>query len=318
MASHVSQQTREHVYARFHRQPGYAAYVCAHSVLVLSRNLPGTQQEPAVPRPGPHAERDRDRQVPVPVPVVMVRFMRHDSWQNALIVSWPIDPISLAEHLPDGLVPDLHGGQAWVSIVALTESGIYPYPVGLPLWLARRIRLSHHAVNVRTYVRPKNGGTPGIYFFSLDCSAMLPTVGARALFGLPYRYAAMWRSNDQSLTSDRYGAAASLRASWHAAENVSTPQDAALASFLIERYTLYNPPSLLLQLIHCIQGGRKKARYWRGTVTHEPWAVCHAKLDTWHCTCLEATGLADSVTGPPRMHCTHGVGPIEFFFDGLF
>ncbi len=28
--------------------------------------------------------------------------------------------------------------------------------------------------------------------------------------------------------------------------------------------------------------------------------------------------LAGSTTGAPRVHCTPGVGPIEFFFDGLF
>ena len=249
------------------------------------------------------------------------RFMRHDAWKDALFVSWPIDPALIARYLPDGLIPDLHEGQAWVSVVALTEHGIYPFPVGLPLSLARWLGLSHHAVNVRTYVRPTEGGAlPGIFFFSLDCSALLPVLGARALFGLPYRYATMRRGlSGDSLLSERRGGAAILRAKWHVAEDVSTPQDAALASFLVERYALYNPLSLLMRLVHrLLYGGRKQARYWRGLITHEPWPLYRAELDAWHCTCLEAAGLADSTVGPPRVHGTPGVGPIEFFFDGMF
>ena len=46
------------------------------------------------------------------------RFMRHDAWKDALFVSWPIDPALIARHLPDGLIPDLHEGQAWVSVVS--------------------------------------------------------------------------------------------------------------------------------------------------------------------------------------------------------
>ena len=45
-----------------------------------------------------------------------------------------------------------------------------------------------HETNVRTYVHA-GGRDPGVWFFSLDASSALAVMAARALLGLPYRYA---------------------------------------------------------------------------------------------------------------------------------
>ena len=51
------------------------------------------------------------------------------------------------------------------------------------------------AANVRTYVRLKSRPElTGIYFFSLDCSSALVTLGARAAFSLPYKLSTMAHS----------------------------------------------------------------------------------------------------------------------------
>ena len=76
-------------------------------------------------------------------------------------------------------------------------------------------------MNVRTYVRPAHpgvqippgggGGGGGIYFFSLDATSLLASLGARGIFGLPYHPATMQRGTrvvDQHSEEDR-GAAAS-------------------------------------------------------------------------------------------------------------
>ena len=57
-----------------------------------------------------------------------MRFMRHESWDDALFVHYPVDAAALQRRLPPGLVVDTHDGVAYVGVVLLTESGI----VGVP------------------------------------------------------------------------------------------------------------------------------------------------------------------------------------------
>jgi uncharacterized protein YqjF (DUF2071 family) len=46
-------------------------------------------------------------------------------------------------------------------------------------------------LNLRSYVRDAQTGTPGVYFFSLDASNLLAVLAARTLFQLPYHWAEM-------------------------------------------------------------------------------------------------------------------------------
>lgn len=118
------------------------------------------------------------------------RFMKHDGWENALFVHWPVDPTVLAALLPRGLEPDILDETAWVGLVLLTERGVSAHH-----WLGRQLvpPVDHFGANVRTYVR--RAGVPGIFFFSLECSSWLATLGAR-LGGIPYCPAWMQRSVD--------------------------------------------------------------------------------------------------------------------------
>ena len=96
----------------------------------------------------------------------MPRFMQHESWRDACFVHFEVNAEMLQKRLPSGLVVDLCDGRAYVGVVLLTEVGIVPFPPGIPLWFVRCLGLTHHAVNVRTYVRPIAGGQPGVFFFA--------------------------------------------------------------------------------------------------------------------------------------------------------
>lgn len=79
-----------------------------------------------------------------------------------------------------------------------------------PRKLLRLLRLSHSALNLRTYVRPAHGnGPPGIFFFTLECSSLLPVLGARMLFNLPYRWASMLRSDQMDGSAESNSAESS-------------------------------------------------------------------------------------------------------------
>eukprot|EP01047_Picozoa_sp_COSAG01_P021487 COSAG01_NODE_1247_length_11073_cov_23.273465_17_plen_325_part_00 len=116
------------------------------------------------------------------------KFMRHDRWQDALFLHWPL-PVALVQALlPRGLVvDDSLDGSAWLGLVLLTEEGVGPANGTARRWLPR---VDHHGANVRTYVRGSEGS--GVFFFSLECSSLLASMGARCC-GIPYWPATMQR-----------------------------------------------------------------------------------------------------------------------------
>ena len=88
--------------------------------------------------------------------------------------------------LPEGLEVDTFQGSAWLGVV--------------PFWLDRiKVRgvppipgaRSFPDLNLRTYVRDQQTGTPGVYFFSLDAGNLLAVAAAHAIYHLPYHWAEM-------------------------------------------------------------------------------------------------------------------------------
>jgi uncharacterized protein YqjF (DUF2071 family) len=244
-----------------------------------------------------------------------MEFMHHERWEDALFLHYEADPIALQALLPPDLAVDTHEGKAYVGVVALSELGITP--TFLPQWLRRLLALSHHAVNVRTYTRSTDGeDKPGIYFFTLDCSHTLPALGARLLFRLPYRLAAMTRRVLQNgktfiFKSSRHITNAKLDVEWETkGEAVPAPPD-SLAFFFVERYCLYNRAGTFLRLFG-IKG------LWRGSITHAPWHVQKAQVNRLHNTVF-SEGIQEAIFAPqnPIAHFSPGVSNVRFYFDAI-
>ena len=247
-----------------------------------------------------------------------MEFMHHDLWHDALFLHYEADPTALQALLPKDLVVDTFKGKAYVGVVALSEIGIRP--TFLPRWLGRLFALSHYAVNVRTYVRPVNDsiGQPGIYFLTLDCSHILPALGARLLFHLPYRLASMIRGvwNDGSsfsFQSRRWRTTGKLEVEWEISPNEATtaaPQD-SLAFFLVERYCLYNRAGTFLRLL------ARAPNLWRGSITHAPWPLQTARVTMIHNTVLDAIpGMNEAILSKvnPSAHFSPGISDIHFYY----
>ena len=258
------------------------------------------------------------------------RFMHHQRWSDALFLHYEVDADELQQLLPPGLLIDLYEGKAYVGVIALSEEGIGPAGVLAPPLLRPLLRLlqvSHHAVNVRTYVRPEGGGPPGIFFFSLDCSHALPSIGARVLFNLPYCLARMRRSHAGSsttrsyrLSSRRLGSSAEFDAEWAGASEL--PQQApagSLAAFVAERYCLYNTCGLVLRLL-LLPWARAThtVALWRGTITHEPWPLQPARVTIHRDTMVETVIGLKPLSDVPVAHCSHpGVDSVDFYFEPM-
>ena len=121
-----------------------------------------------------------------PRPLPTGRWRMTQRWNDLLFAHWPVPPSVMDGVLPEGLQADTHQGSAWLGVV--------------PFWLDR-IKLrglpsipgtqSFPDLNVRTYVRDRETGTAGLYFFSLDANSLLAVAAARIFFHLPYHWAEM-------------------------------------------------------------------------------------------------------------------------------
>jgi uncharacterized protein YqjF (DUF2071 family) len=113
------------------------------------------------------------------------RVVMRQRWAELLFLHWPVPPDDLRPLLPPGLTPDTFAGEAFAGLVPFTMTGVRP------VWAPVVPGLSaFHEVNVRTYVH-RDGGDPGVFFFSLDAANPVAVRLARWLWKLPYHFARM-------------------------------------------------------------------------------------------------------------------------------
>jgi len=180
-------------------------------------------------------------------------------WHNVLFLHWPIPSGWLEPHIPAELELDLHGGQAWVSVVLFkakrTRPRFMPPVPGTGTYLE---------LNVRTYV--KFNGKSGVFFFSLDAHSPLAVKAASTGEFLPYRHARMamrkhdetWRFKSRRIHEHSFPEMLDL------SFRVSSPliSKNELEAWLTERYCLWTKPQKQL---------------FRVDIEHEPWQLNYVK-----------------------------------------
>lgn len=129
---------------------------------------PLTASAPALPRP--HLMRQR--------------------WHDVGFLHWAVDPALVAPLLPPGVRPDVLDGVTWVGLVPFRMVGAgFARGPAVP-WAGTFLE-----TNVRLYSVDATGRR-GVVFRSLDTDRAVIVAGARAVFGLPYRWARMRHSAD--------------------------------------------------------------------------------------------------------------------------
>jgi uncharacterized protein len=121
-----------------------------------------------------------------PRPLPAGRWAMTQRWNDLLFAHWPIPASRIGALLPDWLEADTFQGSAWLGAV--------------PFWLDRiKVRgvpaipglRNFPDLNLRTYVRDRYTGTPGIFFFSVDSNNLLAIAAAHFIYHLPYFLAEM-------------------------------------------------------------------------------------------------------------------------------
>jgi len=211
------------------------------------------------------------------------------TWSRIIWAHWPVDPDLLATLLPPGLVPDTFDGAGWVGLVPFRMENLRLPGVLSGVTSVLGVR-NFGEFNVRTYVKGPDGMT-GVYFFTLDADNLLAVATARLAFGLSYRRATIRTTTAGHGTPGQPGWTSVRHCDGARAELVVIPDDKpgrpaapGLEHFLVERYALYS---------------QWHGRLLRGTLSHAPWQVRGAHLESVDTGTVTAAGFA--VTGEPHL-----------------
>lgn len=208
-------------------------------------------------------------------------------WRDLTFVHWAVDPERVAGFMPAGVRPDVLDGATYVGLVPFRMVGAGPFRgPGVP-WLGTFLE-----TNVRLYSVDATGRR-GIVFLSLDCERLLVCAGARAGFGVPYRWARMTyrRSGDRhDYASHLLPRGGHVRVRVEAGDAVVPGE---LEHFLTARWGLH---SRWLGRTHFVPN------------EHEPWPLRRASLEDLDSRVLASVGLPELVgTAPDHVAFSDGV-----------
>ncbi|WP_308436658.1 YqjF family protein [Streptomyces roseolus] len=195
-------------------------------------------------------------------------------WSDLLFIHWEVRPGAVADLFPPGTRPDVIDGRTFVGLVFF-EMRDLSFAKGPVLPIIGRFP----EINVRLYSIDRTGRR-GVVFLSLDCARLLPTLTARAVYGLPYRWASArrLRFDDRLLYTVRRRGPAGPRSHVWATVKAGERRTGPLDEFLTARWGL-----------HARAWGR--TYYW--PLEHEPWLFRQVDLLS-----LE-DGLVRAATGSP-------------------
>ena len=159
-------------------------------------------------------------------------------WEDLYFLHWPISESVLKPTLPNDLQVDLFEGRAWISVVAFKLKKLRIFPLRQLPWN------DFLEVNLRTYVIGSNGQR-GVWFYSLDSSDLLATLGARLLFGLPYYKSDISMSQDATRyvwesRRKTFGRLVSASISAQTTFSDLSGCKKLLSDFLLERYCFWS------------------------------------------------------------------------------
>jgi len=211
-----------------------------------------------------------------PWPMPSSPWIMTQTWHDLLFAHWPVDAATLRARIPSGFELDLFEGQAWLGVVPFRMANVGPRGVPALPWVSEFPEL-----NVRTYVRV--GGTPGVYFFSLDAANPLAVGVARTLVHLPYYSASMqvetrdgWiHYNSRRIPSS--GNPAELAGRYRPTGEAHAPLEGTLEYFLTERYCLFTVD--------------RTFRPHRLDIHHPPWPLQPAEAELTVNTMADAVGI---------------------------
>lgn len=204
------------------------------------------------------------------------------NWENLVFLHWQIEPSLIRPLVPSELEIDTFDEHAWIGVTPFAMSGVRFNHLPAVLGLSSLLEL-----NVRTYVH--HDGVPGVYFFSLDASKVIPVIAARILYSAPYFKADMDFSSEANIFdfhSKRFDASAELSVRWSVGKRLGEAAVDSLEFFLVERYGFFVKDSRKLNLVR---------------IHHRPWLLEEATVLSHRSTMISRLGIRQP-DAPPLAH----------------
>ncbi|TYR80841.1 DUF2071 domain-containing protein [Priestia megaterium] len=194
-------------------------------------------------------------------------FMKQ-TWSDLLFVHWPVAVQDIQTLIPKPLQIDTFKGEAWISLVPFTMTGIHFKGVPKMPFLS-----SLYELNIRTYVKYK--GKAGVYFFSLDANSPTGVCIARRFFHLPYLRANIHIKKQQNHTSfesiriHKGFQQETIKMNYEPISQEYKAAEGTLSYWLTERYNLFTV---------------YKENVFQGRLYHKQWSLkdgsCYIEEDT--------------------------------------
>lgn len=220
----------------------------------------------------------------------IARPVMYQRWSDLLFLHWKWDADELQKRLPQGLSIDRHKGDAWLGIVPFFMQRVRPRFLPPVPWLSWFLEL-----NVRTYVFDENG-TPGVWFFSLDCNQPLAVRIARTCFRLPYFDARMSAQRHESgaiqYHCQRHQKPSASHFHYRLHQDVSTAAEGSLEFFLVERYVLFANTKRGLRM---------------GRVNHQRYPISPVTVDQFDQHAFDWSGFTPAERPPDHIIGSRGV-----------
>jgi uncharacterized protein YqjF (DUF2071 family) len=217
-------------------------------------------------------------------PALTAPVMMNQRWLDLTFLHWAVDPGLVADRMPRGVRPDTLDGVTYVGLIPfrMVGAGVARGP-GVP-WFGTFLE-----TNVRLY-SVDDTGRRGIVFLSLDADRAAVVLGARAAFGLPYRWARMRHGVERGPGGDVHTYDARLRRRGprpesHVAVRVGAERPrTAVDDFVSARWGLH-------------------VRWWGRTLyvpnEHEAWPVHDAEVLALDDGLMASVGLPGLADRPP-------------------
>jgi uncharacterized protein YqjF (DUF2071 family) len=235
--------------------------------------------------------RDEQRlSVRIPPPQKQIMWQ---TWQDLLFLHWTWDPAEIQKTLPPGLFVDTFENKAYLGIVPFFMRHVRPVHFPAIPYFSNFLEL-----NVRTYVYNEYG-TPGVWFYSLDCNRLLAVIGARLLFHLPYFFAKMSaQTNDARVIYSSFRRLSKMpqpaRFQYEGDNPIFRAEPGTLEFFLIERYILF-------------AWMKKIRKLYMGQINHMPYPLISTKADAWDNQMLQINGFSPRQSQPDHTLFSPGV-----------
>ena len=177
------------------------------------------------------------------------------TWRDLLLQHFELqDTNFLQKHLPKGCTLDSFEGKHYLGLVSMKMTDVRHKMVPSFVWFK-----SYNELNVRTYIIHDN--KPGVLFLSLDVDSFISMLGARVLYGLPYRYRSF--KSESGALECRKQDDLKFSCSYTTEQEASHRSEGSFAFWATERYFFAN---------------KHLTKSFIGTISHAPWKLANAEV----------------------------------------